>query len=135
MKKKKMKTGLKVFLMLTAVIIVAFASFAIFITSGLKDMEKAEIGPVDISSVPDGVYTGRFEGNRWANTLEVTVQGGKITDIKVLKAQMISKEGLAEQVFAQVEEKQSLQIDAVSGATVSTKGYLLAIEDALKNKK
>ena len=29
--------------------------------------------------------------------------------------------------------KQSTDIDAVSGATVSTNAYLLAIEDALKN--
>jgi uncharacterized protein with FMN-binding domain len=107
----------------------------LYITSGLDTIAKTQVGQVDITSVPDGVYTGDFSGNRWANTVQVTVSGGKIADIALLKGQMITKQDFAGQVFEAVMEKQSLDIDVVSGATVSTKGYLLAIEDALENKQ
>ena len=38
---------------------------------------------------------------------------------------------IGEKVFQQVKEKQSIQIDTVSGATVHTKAILKSIENAL----
>lgn len=130
--KKKMKTWLKVLLIVLLVLAAIIAAFIVFITSGLDTLQKAKVGQVDITSVPDGVYTGEYSGNRWANTLQVTVSGGKITDIAVIKDQFVKNKNLSADVFELVIEKQSTDIDAVSGATVSTNGYLLAIEDALK---
>ena len=42
---------------------------------------------------------------------------------------------LGEKVFQQVKERQSLQIDTVSGATVSTKTILKSIENALAERQ
>ena len=57
--KKKMKTWLKVLLIIILVLAVVITAFIVFITSGLDTLQKAQVGQVDIASVPDGVYTGR----------------------------------------------------------------------------
>jgi len=38
---------------------------------------------------------------------------------------------IGEKIFQKVKEKQSLEVDAVSGATVHTKAVLKSIENAL----
>ncbi len=44
---------------------------------------------------------------------------------------MISVTEVSLKLFEEVKTEQSLQVDTVSGATVSTKAYLKAIENAL----
>ncbi len=128
---KKMKTGLKVFLIILGVLVAVIGSGVLFILIGL-DMKDAPIADVDITKVADGSYRGELNGSRFGNTVEVTVSGGKVTDIVLLRDMVISKDGMADQVFKAVEDQQSLQVvDAVSGGTVTVKAYLKSIENAL----
>jgi len=133
--KKKMNKALKVILIIIAALAVVIAAFYIYITWGMDGLKNAKVENIDISAIPDGAYTGEYSGNRWGNTVEVTIEGGAIKDIRIVKDQMITKDNMSKSVFDQVKEKQSLDIDAVSGATVTTKGYLKAIEDALSKAK
>ncbi|HWQ51683.1 MAG TPA: FMN-binding protein, partial [Terriglobales bacterium] len=68
---------------------------------------------------------------RWANELAVTVQGGKITDIKVVKDVQFGTAEVSGEVFRRVIERQNVTIDVVAQATVTTKAYLKSIENAL----
>ena len=88
------------------------------------------IRDVDLQNIADGVYEGSFKGGRFSNSLEVTVRDHTIVDIKRLKSSM-SQEDVRQKIYARVMEKQSLQIDTVSGATVTTLTTLKAIENAL----
>ena len=89
------------------------------------------ISNVDLESVPDGTYTGSFKGGRWSNTVKVTVENHRITDIKIVKDVQFKNAKTASQLFNMVVKAQSLEIDGVTGATVTSKAYLKAVENAL----
>lgn len=114
-----------------AVLVIGVGGF-IYATQGLSKYRKMVINDIDLNKVEDGVYQGEFNGGRWKNKLEVTIKDHQIADIGLLKASKASgMADISEKVFQQVKEKQSLQIDTVSGATVHTKAILKSIENAL----
>lgn len=118
-----------------ALVFIALAVFGVlFMINGMDNIKNMTIDNVNISAQPDGVYTGAIKGSRWANTVEVTVASGKISDIKVIKDQVFHLPNVTTGIIKSVEDKQSLQVDIVSGATVSSKAYLKAIENALTGK-
>ena len=87
---------------------------------------------IDLSNVADGTYTGSGTGFSGTITVQVTIQGGKITAIEILSS------GDDESYFGRVRglvdtviEQQSLEVDTVSGATYSSRGLLSAIKNAL----
>ncbi len=87
---------------------------------------------IDLSNVKDGTYTGSGTGFSGTITVQVTIQGGKITAIEILssgddESYFGQVRGLVDTVIAQ----QSLNIDTVSGATYSSRGLLSAIKNAL----
>ena len=114
-----------------AILVISVGGF-IYATMGLSKYRKMVINDVDLAKIEDGVYQGEFTGGRWKNKLEVTIKDHKITDIGLLNASKASgMTDIGEKVFQQVKEKQSIQIDTVSGATVHTKAILKSIENAL----
>src|SRR5664280_1059568 len=83
--------------------------------------------PLNLANVTDGVYDGSARVLHVAPKLQVTVTGGKITTIAVVSPVAGDVNGLT----ARVIEAQSLNVDAISGATISTKTVLKAIDNAL----
>ncbi|MDD3704985.1 MAG: FMN-binding protein [Clostridiaceae bacterium] len=70
---------------------------------------------------------------KWrANKTEVTVSSGKVTDIKILEHKENRKPEFTGKLYNSVIEAQSLQVDTVSGATLTSKAYLKSVENALK---
>ena len=82
----------------------------------------------------DGVYTGRGNGFRGTISAQVTVSGGRITDITILSSQDDSDflQRAQASVIPAVLNSQSVNVSAVSGATYSSRGILEAVADALK---
>lgn len=80
----------------------------------------------------DGTYQGSGQGFNGTLTVEVTVEQGQVTAITVVSSNdtpnFFSR---ARAVLDSVLQSQSLEVDAVSGATYSSAGLLSAIEDAL----
>jgi uncharacterized protein with FMN-binding domain len=113
-------------------ILIVGASMLIYLTKDLSKYRKMVINDVDLTKIEDGVYEGEFSGGRWKNKLEVTIQDHRIDDIKLIKASSTAgMDDIGEKIFQKVKEKQSLEVDAVSGATVHTKAVLKSIENAL----
>ena len=81
----------------------------------------------------DGVYTGTGTGYRGATEVQVTVEGGKITDITVLSCsddrQYFSR--AQSSLIDAILNSQSVEVTTVSGATFSSNGILEAVADAL----
>ena len=125
-----MKKRKKVLIIALGVFLTAAAGFALFLSIGLG-LKDAPVRPVDISKLPDGTYAGELKGSRFANRLEARVSGGKITDIRITDDMAVEIPGVSSQIFSQVMQNRLLQADCVSGATVSSKAYLKALEDAL----
>lgn len=94
---------------------------------------KPAESPVNIASVADGTYTGAGDGLMGPIQVSVTVAGGKVTQVKVLSHSETA--GIADPAISGVPraivEKQSVKVDAVSGATYTSKGIMEAVKKAL----
>lgn len=79
-----------------------------------------------------GTYTGEGQGNNGPIKVEVTFTEDRITEVKI--TEHAETPGISDPAFekipAAIVEQQSLAVDAVSGATNSSKGILAAVEDA-----
>lgn len=80
-----------------------------------------------------GTYTGESEGHGGEMSVEVTVDENEIVSIEVKEHNDSSgiSDTPIERIPSEVVETQSLDVDAVSGATASSLAILAAIEDAL----
>lgn len=107
-----------------------------------EEMRAITIEPIDFSTLTDGTYIGAYhgkKGNLRDATIEVTVLNGELTNFCVLKG-AIDDQGLPtdlgqgltiSDLFLRVQEAKSLQVDAISGATLTCKAHLKALENAL----
>ena len=123
----------KKLLIALGIVVVILAAGFIFITNGLSEGAKVLLYGIDLSDKPDGSYTGTYDFKRWTNTLTVQVKDHRITSIAFVND--VAAAGItdcANEIFRRVIEAQDTKVDAVSGATVTSKAYLKAIEDALK---
>ncbi len=91
----------------------------------------------DAGAYKDGTYKGTGEGYKGPIEIELVVEEGKISDMKVLSHE--ETEGIGDSAFEgikeQLLEKQSAELDAVSGATGTSNGLIEAINEALPNAK
>ena len=94
-------------------------------------VEALRIQDVDLSKVPDGVYVGSQDAVLVAAEVRVTVADGAIRRIEILRHEN-GRGKPAEGVLDRVMAAQSLRVDAVSGATSSSKVLLKALENALR---
>lgn len=111
------------------------------IVSGATYTSKAVIAAVEqavnkaSTSFEDGVYTGSADGFGGTLTVEVTVSGGAISKVVVTEnseTPFIAGDAL-EQIPSAIVASQSWDVDVASGATVTSKAIMAAVEDALTN--
>ncbi|MBP3521050.1 MAG: FAD-dependent oxidoreductase, partial [Oscillospiraceae bacterium] len=88
---------------------------------------------VPMSYTP-GTYTASAAGMMGDVKVEVTVTKDAITAVKVVEQKETPSIGgvALERIPAAIVDNQSLKIDTVSGATMTSKAILAAVEDAIK---
>lgn len=83
---------------------------------------------------PSGVHIGKGDGHKGVIEVEVRVSNGRIDGIKVLSHQ--DTENLAGNVFRVLTKKiistQELDVDTVSGATGTSRGFIDAVNNSIK---
>lgn len=127
-----MRKSKRLFLGILAFVVIILAVMFVGITDGLNEGKEVALDGIDLATVPDGSYTGTYDFKRWSNTLTVHVEDHKIVAIEVNEdVSAAAMTDCADEVIMRVIEAQSTDIDAVSGATVTSKAYLKAIENAL----
>ncbi len=89
---------------------------------------------VDFSKVPNGAYRASYDGWNKFKVL-VTVAGGKVTDIEIAEDSGNPATDVTDKIVERIVSSQSLDLDAVSGATVTTNGLLKAVERALVEQR
>ena len=128
--KKRKRIGLTVGI----IILVLGMAVGLFMLE-LKTTQRLAIGRVDLTALDDGVYRGRSGFILRSNALAVTVTDHRITKIEILRDAMVPVEDMRKMVytelFTSVIDGQTVDVDVVSGATVTTKQYLKSIENAL----
>ncbi|MDY7041210.1 MAG: FMN-binding protein [Chloroflexota bacterium] len=100
-----------------------------------REARSLPLNAVDFSRLSDGTYHGSYEGGmyKWrANECQVTVSSGRVTNIRLVGSQDPGGENTQhEALYDRVIEAQSLQVDTISSATLTSKAYLQAVENAL----
>ncbi len=131
-----MKKVVAIVIILAGILVVYFGTKGIQSYLDLKkyqqQVDDIKIESVDLSRVPDGTYIGNAEVLWVAAEVKVIVKDHKIVNIDLIKHKNERGKN-AEVIPEKVVEAQSLQVEAISGATNSSKVILKAIENALNN--
>lgn len=105
-----------------------------FLSKEHREAKSLPLNAVNFSKLNDGTYIGTYEGGmyKWrVNEVRVTVSSGKVIQIEPLKGVEDQGNGSTKMLYDRVLENQSLQVDTISGATLTSKAYLQAVENAL----
>ena len=127
MKKKLLIAG--------GIILVIILVLFILVTNGLSEGANVQIHGIDLTNIADGDYTGEYNFKRWSETVIVSVRNGEIVDIQADEKNMpdiFSDYNIYEEIIGRVIAAQNTTVDAVSGATVSSKALIMAIENAFR---
>lgn len=89
----------------------------------------------DAAGITDGVYTGKGDGFKDTIVVQITVKDEQIVTVEVTQQNDDRKWfNRAYRVIPdKIIEKQSTEVDAVSGASFSSKGIIDGVKDALNN--
>lgn len=98
----------------------------------VKAVRSMPINHVDLGKVKDGEYVGGFSYGGFAYEVSVKVADHQIKDIVIVKNRTANHAKMAEAVVKQILDRQTNDVDAVSGATTTSKALLKAVENALE---
>ncbi|MCC0645101.1 MULTISPECIES: FMN-binding protein [unclassified Clostridioides] len=122
-----------IYRIIVIVLLIGLACLGIYLKQ-VKDYKQTvknmTFKKVNISDIADGTYVGECNVNIISAKVEVTVKSGKISSINLLEHKN-ERGKTAEKVIDKVLNKQKVDVDAVSGATNSSKVIKKAIENAL----
>ena len=129
-----MRKGRKA-LLIVGIVLAALVGLMAGVTfSGMGYVRRMTVNPVDLSAVADGVYPGSFKRGRFSYSVEVRVKEHWIEAVRSTgSAQAMN--AVVEQVLSRILREQSVRIDTVSGASLTTKAVSKAVENALKRAK
>lgn len=128
-----MKKHKKVMFAALLVALLLFLAGKAAIENVVRQVQGISVSMPDLSNVPDGDYMGEHSIPPVHVKVEVSVHNHQVTNVKILR----HDNGLgrsAEKIVSDVVAAQTLDVDTVSGATVSSKRILKAVENALKNQ-
>jgi uncharacterized protein with FMN-binding domain len=143
MKRKGRRKMWIVIFVILGVLVAVIVGGILSTAPGRREVMNLTINNIDFSKLRDGTYEGEFIGTKdhlRDTKVQVTISSGKISDIKIIKG-AINKSGQPaeltgglsmEDVYGKVKESETLQVDTISGATLTTKTHLKALENALK---
>lgn len=143
---KKRKGKIKVWIILLSiigVIAIGMGGAVVLTAPGRNELQNMVIADVDFKKLRDGVYTGAYHGTKdsFRNaSVEVTISSGAVTAIRVTEGALAGNKQLSEirkgqsidDLFQEVVKNQSLQVDVISGATLTCNAHLKALENALE---
>lgn len=107
-----------------------FAAIQLF--GGSQAASRLTINPVNLTAVKDGVYPGEAELEGVRIRLEVTVQKGNIISLSIQEHQNGIGFRAEKTIIAQIIQKQTNLVDTVTGASISSKLIMKAVENALR---
>ncbi|SDM52505.1 FMN-binding protein [Acetanaerobacterium elongatum] len=97
-------------------------------------IKSIQFEQINLADVPDGSYKGQYDADIIGAKVAVTVKDGKIIDIQLTEHKN-ERGASAEAVIPEIINEQRVDVDAVTGATNSSKVIEKAVEDALKNQR
>ncbi len=120
-KKKKVAIVLAVFFIIIAA--VAYIRLT-------NEISRLPIAAIDLEQIDDGTYAGEYDTGIIKAQVKVEVKDHKIVAVEIVE-HISGWGGEAVNITDRIVAAQSLQVDTISGATLSSKVILKAVEDAL----
>ena len=105
-------------------------------SKGSSDSKAADANSAS-GTYKDGEYLGKASAYNGNVEVKVTILGGKMTAIDIVKTKDDEDYFFDAQkkVIPEILEKQSTDVDAVAGATTSSEGIAHAVQKALEQAK
>lgn len=97
---------------------------------GTQEIHGLTVADAELTGTADGIYAGEYASGPIKVRVNVRVAGGNIAEIDILEHDN-GKGKPAEAITQSVVAAQTLQVDAIGGATLSSKIILKAVEAAL----
>lgn len=132
-----MKTRYKVLIVVVALLLLIGISGKLVLDQferELAAMEAIELREMDLSTIEDGTTRGEYKAGPIKVVIDVEVIDHRIIDLELIEHRN-GKGKDAESILDAIIARQTLQVDAVSGATYSSKAIQLATENALLKQK
>jgi uncharacterized protein with FMN-binding domain len=131
-----MSKGKRIILIIIVAIVIIAVGIGVMINnvSGNLDAYKDyDFSSLDLTQVEDGTYTGSEDAGIIKATVEVTVRDHVITEVKILSHD--NGQGKpAEVIVNDIVANNSLEVDAISGATHSSQVIKVAVYNALTKR-
>ncbi len=130
----------KMILGILGIAAIAALGFVLFLAiETWRENKQLTIGTIDFDRLQDGTFIGSYKGyarglHLRAKEIQVTVSSGTVVAIYLVENEKPVEitEGHMSDLMQRVIQSQSLEVDVISGASVTSKTYLSAVEDALK---
>lgn len=120
------------------IVVIGIVVFTIWTVNRVNKFEtfmaELTIGEIELSAIEDGIYTGIADGDVISVEVEVEVKEHQVKSIELVKHVNGQGDG-ASVITEDIIEAQSIQIDNVSGATLSSKVIRKAVENAFNGKE
>ncbi|HOJ88400.1 MAG TPA: FMN-binding protein [Pseudothermotoga sp.] len=131
-----MKSFFKIAAVVLICLIVAVVLFFLIFNKGMNQIREIQIKDIDFTKIEDGQYSGQYANGRWQYVVRVTVSAGRVTNVEILNEKsgfidMKMYKQVNDEIISRILKSQSLKVDAVTGATVTSKALLKAVENAL----
>lgn len=122
----------------TIVMAVCIVSHMVTYFADFKDyqqkIEEIILEDIDFANLQEGVYEGAYDAGYIYAKVEVVIQDGAIIEINLLEHRN-ERGKSAEVILDDIVFHQKLDVDAISGATNSSKVIKKAIENAIRQAK
>jgi uncharacterized protein with FMN-binding domain len=133
--KRKFKVSLIIFGILVLVLCISGKVGWSMLEKEHNEAANLQLDNIDFSKLNDGTYVAEYDGGMFgwrSNKVRVIVENGSVVEIKLLETvDDAPTQAQKDELFKRVIDGQSLQVDTISGATLTSNGYLQGVENAL----
>lgn len=113
-----------------AVLIIIALLTAVFFYIKELEVPYVEVTNIKLADIQDGMYEGTFSEGPVSVSVSVKIKGNKIVEIIILEHKnALGKK--AEKITEDIAKNQSLEVEAISGATLSSNVIRRAVQEAL----
>lgn len=129
---KKNRVILFIFIVLV-IVIISISAVKTNLERNLERLSTTTINSVNLTNIKDGTYIGEYKAFPVSAKVKVSVEKHRIMSVELIEHNHGQGEA-AEIILDLVVDSQGLEVEAIAGATYSSKVILKAIENALTSE-
>lgn len=122
----------KIIVAVLLILIIFSLGYCMHVARYKTAVKALSFNEVNLNQIPNGEYVGSCDVGLIAATVNVDVKDGRIENIDLVKHKN-EKGKAAEGIIGDIVQQQKIDVDAISGATNSSKVIKKAVENALES--